>query len=103
MAVLLSFAIFFAIPKAAALTIPHRWNNIPVGQKRSTLYQYLGKPINADTNFILKYDEWEARRENGEYVLTVFYNNDTASNSYALIFNYHAGFFHKAYLLREEK
>jgi len=91
--------VFILVPKAAAITLPYRWGNIPLHQPRSMVRQYLGQP--ADTTAVLT-DKWTARRESGEYVLNVAYANDTIAASYKIYFNYHLGFFKKNFLLVEK-
>jgi len=88
--------VFVIIPRTAALTLPYRWGNIPLGQPRTLLRQYLGKPADTLTQNM---DAWVAKRENGEYLLNVTYNSDSSSTGYMLYFNYHLSFFHKQYLL----
>lgn len=97
---LLIAVIFFIIPKAAAISLPYKWNRIPVDQKREIVLQYLGKP---EKPSISAGDEWLATRENGAYVLTVFYNSDSVATNYKLIFNYKLGFFHKQYDLTKKQ
>ena len=96
--ILFAFAVFVIIPRAVALTLPYRWDNIPVGQKRFVVHQYLGEPIknnSSDTS-----EEWIAKRENGDYKLTVFYNpKNSVASHYKLVFDYHLSFFHKQYNL----
>lgn len=91
--------VFILVPKAAAITLPYRWGNIPMHQQRSLVRQYLGMP--ADTT-VAPTDKWTARRENGEYVLNVAYAADSTSASYTIHFNYHLGFFKKDFLLVEK-
>lgn len=91
------FVVYIAIPKAAALTLPYKWSNVPLAQKQIIVHQYLGKPTNA--NSITQEEQWVEMRENGEYVLTVFYK-DSVANNYSLIFYYHLSFFHKNYDLK---
>ncbi len=105
--VLFSFsAIYFFIPKAAALTLPYRWNHIPLGQPRSSVLQYLGKPASADKlQLTAKGDIWKAERNNGEYILKIQYNinTDTVAQNYTLDFRYKLGFFHKTYHLKSNQ
>lgn len=103
--VLLAFAIFVIVPEAVSITLPYRWDNIPVGQKRFVLHQYLGEPAKSTSSLAEKNnEEWIAKRENGEYVLTVFYNpKDSVATNYKLVFDYHLWFFHKQYDLSPKK
>lgn len=93
------FSVFFIVPKVVAITLPYRWDNLPIGQKQFVLHQYLGAPLKtASLSTGSTTEEWVAKRDNGEYVLTVFYNpKDSIATNYALVFNYHLGFFHKQY------
>jgi hypothetical protein len=96
--------VYFAIPKAASLTLPYKWNRIPLEQKQKYVHQYLGKPVDFDTSSSqLKADEWVATRENGKYVLTVYYDKDSVANNYTLLFNYQLGFFKKSYDLKPDE
>src|SRR3954447_15265839 len=90
--------IFYFIPKAAGIILPFKWDHIPLAQPRTTVLQYLGKPAN--TEFPM--DTWKAERENGEYILNIYYkkNTDTISESYTLNFIYKLGFFSKKYQLK---
>jgi hypothetical protein len=95
-----SLIIFYFIPKTAGIILPYRWDHIPVGQKRSTVLQYLGRP--ADSLGSVKADIWKTERDNGEYILNIDYkiNGDTIANSYTLDFTYKLGFFEKTYHLK---
>lgn len=97
--ILFCIVVFILVPKAAAITLPYRWGNIPLHQHRSLVRQYLGIPT--DTT-IANTDKWAARRENGAYILSVAYNGDTTATSYTIYFNYHLGFFKKSFLLVEK-
>lgn len=96
---LFCIVVFILVPKAAAITLPYRWGNIPLHQHRSLVRQYLGQP--SDTT-IAQTDKWTARRNNGEYLLSIAYAGDTTSASYTIYFNYHLGFFKKNFLLVEK-
>src|SRR3954451_1839379 len=92
--------VFYFIPKAAGIILPFKWDHIPLAQTRTTVFQYLGKPV--ITAFPL--DSWKADRENGEYLLHVHYkaDPDTIADSYTLDFVYKLGFFSKTYHLKSE-
>jgi len=91
---LVATVLFFVIPKAAAISLPYKWNHIPIDQKRVFVHQYLGKP---EKDNMSNGDEYTAGRTNGTYVLTIFYNKDSVATNYNLVFNYKLGFFHKQY------
>ncbi len=98
-AVICCVIVFVIIPKAAAITLPYRWDNIPLRQPRSIIIQYLGKPSDSLAGLT---DTWIAKRNQSDYELRLTYTTDTVSTSYKLYFNYHLGFFHKQYLLVEK-
>jgi hypothetical protein len=89
--------IFVLIPKAANLTLPYRWNRIPLGEKRDITHQFFGKP--ADT--APQSDTWKAERDNGYYLLHIDFDKDSVAQQYHLYFHYKLGFFNKEYLLNE--
>lgn len=91
-------ALYFIIPKAAALTLPFRWNSVPLEQKRALVLQYFGRPADSSVAFM---DKWVAQRDNGDYILTVHYTKDSVAEGYKLYFNYRLYFFHTQYLLQE--
>jgi hypothetical protein len=92
-------AVYFIIPKAASLTLPFRWNAVPVGQKQTIVRQYFGRPADTSVAFT---DKWIAARKNGEYILQVHYAADSLADGYKLLFNYRLYFFHKQYVLKEQ-
>lgn len=89
---------FYIIPKTAALNLPYRWNQVPLGQKRLMVERVLGKSAHGDSAF-MKGEEWVAYRTNGMYVLTVNYNQDTLATAYDISFLYKFGFLEKRYAL----
>lgn len=94
---------YFIIPKAAAINLPYRWEQIPLGQKRVIAERFLGKATHSDsTALLIKGEEWIAHRTNGNYCLTIYYNQDTIADAYRLTFDYQLGFLHKRYLLKAE-
>ena len=97
-----AFTFLVVIPKVAVITLPYKWNHIPLGQKRMVAWQYFGKPSDADTSFDMsKSDEWLAKRSNGEYLLTINYDKDTIVHNYKLVFHYKLGILHTTYHLQQ--
>lgn len=93
------FALFVAVPRAASVTLPYRWNGVPLGARREVLLQYLGQPVRGGGE--ATGDDWMARRSNGSYLMQVEYR-DSLSAHYRLLFNYRLGWIRKTYLLRED-
>jgi len=98
-AIIFIIMVYVAVPKMAALSLPFRWDRVPLDQPRTLVRQYYGRP--ADTTIALT-DEWIARRNNSEYMLRVTYDSSNTAASYKLYFNYHPWFFKKQYLLVEK-
>jgi hypothetical protein len=92
-------AVYFIIPKAAGLSLPFRWNSIPLQQKRELVLQYFGKPADSSEAYI---DQWVAQRDNGAYILKIHYDKDSLSDSYKLYYDYRLYFIHNQYLLKEK-
>jgi hypothetical protein len=74
------FAVFkFMVPKVAASFMPVKWQNIPLGQKRTVLLEYLGTPDSSISNN----DHWQQKiNEMKKYVLDVKYNEDSVAVVY---------------------
>ncbi len=95
---LLTFAFFVLVPKAAMLSVPYKWRSVPIGQKAFLIHQYFGEPNMADVDA----DKWIVRKDNGDYSLTVSYDKDSAVTAYSIEFAYHLWFVRKHYLLLPE-
>ncbi len=93
-------SVYFIIPKAAAITLPFRWNRVPLQQKRALVLQYFGTP--ADSSVRLT-DKWVAPRNNGTYVLKINYSNDSIAQGYRLYYDYKWYFLEKEYLLSQDE
>jgi hypothetical protein len=74
------FAVFKTIvPKAASAFMPVKWQNIPIGQKRNAVHEYLGAPSIRDSNK----DQWQQKiNDLKRYVLEVTYNKDSVAINY---------------------
>jgi hypothetical protein len=71
------------MPKAARAFIPVKWQNVPLGQNKKVMHEYLGEP---DT-VINGREYWEQHLSSmKKYVLDVAYRGDTASASYRVIY-----------------
>jgi len=92
-------AIYFIIPKAAAISPPFRWNQIPLDENRVLVHQYFGMPVDTSE---ASTDKWIATRDNGAYILKIHYTKDSIADSYKLYFDYKLYFIKKEYLLKEQ-
>jgi hypothetical protein len=71
------------MPKAAVTFLPAKWQNIPLGQKRLVVYQYLGKPDSIAGNNDLWYNKLN---ESKQYDLLVSYNADSIAAKYSVTY-----------------
>lgn len=66
------------VPKTAAAFMPVKWQNVPIGQKKNAVSEYLGLPVRKKGNSY----QWEQKiNDRKRYVLDVSYN-DTIAISY---------------------
>lgn len=71
------------MPKAAITFVPVKWQNIPLGEKRTVTYEYLGEPLLSESNK----DTWEHRLNNSKkYILNIEYNADSAVKFYRIVY-----------------
>ncbi len=63
------------VPKTAAAFMPVKWQNVPLGQKKSVVGEYLGIPVRKNGNSY----QWEQKiNDRKRYVLDVTYNDTIA-------------------------
>lgn len=86
--------VFVFMPIGARLNKPYRWKNIPFGQSRDLVHEYLGTP-----DSIGRRDIWFVSRGNGKYRLEVYYDALTRANGYRVFFNYNKDVFRNYYLI----
>lgn len=86
------------VPFAAKVNIPYRWQNIPLGQKRMVVHEYLGKPLAEG----VKGDEWNQRKNKNSIFLNISYNSDTTAKRYRIGFVYNYWFGKRTYILKRD-
>ncbi len=98
----LAYYFFFeiAVPFVAQTNIPIKWNNIPLGQNRIAVHEYLGKP--RIEYWDIKGDEWTKKAKRNTIFLNIGYNNDTIATRYRIGFIYRNWFGEKLYYLRRD-
>lgn len=68
------------MPKAATAFVPVKWQNIPLGQNRNIVWEYLGSPDSTSGAT----DWWQHRlNDSKKYWLTVYYH-DTVAKRYSI-------------------
>jgi len=102
--VLIGIAYWFVfelmIPFAAKANIPYRWQNIPLGQKRIVVHEYLGSPrINGAQ---LKGDQWSKDIKANKIFINVGYNSDTVASNCRIGFVYNYWFGKRIYYLKQD-
>jgi len=70
------------VPKTAEAFMPVKWQNIPIGQKKIAVSEYLGIPVRKNGNTY----QWEQKiNDRKRYVLDVTYN-DTIAIRYSVFY-----------------
>jgi hypothetical protein len=86
-------------PRAAAVFIPIKWQNIPLGESKTVVHNYLGEP---DT-VIAANDHWEHKlNANKKYLLDIMYSGDTLCVSYKLTYNLNIVGFQQSTVIRSD-
>jgi hypothetical protein len=71
------------MPKAAVTFLPAKWQNIPLGQKRITLHEYLDQPDSVSYST----DLWRHKLNNTkQYILNVGYGADSTAINYNITY-----------------
>lgn len=71
------------MPKAAKTFVPVKWQNIPLGQKRIVVHEYLGEP----DSMLHNKDLWKHKLNNNkQYQLTIGYNADSIARHYLIVY-----------------
>lgn len=66
------------VPKASIIFAPAKWQNIPLGEKRQIIYDYIGMPGQQAKDG----DTWEAHlKKNKKYILHISYKGDSTAVS----------------------
>ena len=87
------------VPKIATLTIPRKWNRIPLGQPKNTVHAFLSEP-NSSLNLIDPFvDYWAGGSKDKMYFLQIKYNLDTIATGYSIHYQLTNGFVSKNYLI----
>ena len=69
------------MPKAAEAFIPAKWRNIPLGQKRTVVYEYLGEPVKKGQVT----DGWDQHiNKSKKYVLLITFGQDSTAKKYGI-------------------
>ncbi len=98
------FTFELAIPFAAGTSIPPRWNNVPLGQKRSIVHEYLGDPVGGPQNssWDIKGDQWRQNVKENTVFLNISYDTDSTAKRYRIGFVYRTWFGERTYYLKRD-
>lgn len=92
------FIFSWLIPRAAMLTLPLKWRNIPLRQSKTIARAYFGEPAKKDSSAINISDQWNAGSIGKAYQLRIDYT-DTAVTGYSIHYLYSNGLIKKNYLI----
>ena len=92
------FFIFeWVVPKTASLTVPGKWNMLPLRQTKEIVHNYLGEPITQKN--AAGYDEWAGGSKGKMYFLKIYYVSDTIAAGYSIHYQYKNFLISKDYLV----
>ncbi len=93
------FVFNLVIPKAAIISIPYTWRNVPLMQDSATVHAYLGDPTQQSKNKEIS-ESWEKGIKSQKYQLNIQYSA-TSNLAIAYQINYHfkKWFIQKDYVL----
>ena len=90
------FVYDFMVPRTASLALPFKWRRIPLRQNKETVRAYFGEPQpSADPSR----DEWLNGVRDKQYVLNIYYINDTAAASFSIHYRFDKWFSSRDYLV----
>jgi hypothetical protein len=98
-----SFVYFFVIPKAAVVSIPHKWRNVGVGLKRSEYVFYIGRPDEDSTVAKTNSDIWIMREENYTFQLQLHYTADSIADNAKITYTFSNYLFRKAGTIQKDE
>lgn len=78
---------FWIIPASAKLTLPIKWKQIPLNQKRTVVTSYLGRSQGMSAASA-QFDTWIVRVNNYEYTLTIQYSRDSVASAYSIRYHF---------------
>lgn len=93
-----AFLFDFIVPKTALLSIPRKWQMIPLNQSKEIVYNYLGEPNHQTNAKGSIHDEWKNGSKGKMYSLHMYYQ-DTLVVGYSIRYEYENWLFVKKYLL----
>lgn len=96
---LYAFLFNWVVPKTASLTIPRKWQMIPLRETKNIVQDYLGEPVSREKTFDSNREEWVNGSKGKMYYLHVYYSMDTIAISYTIHYEYKNWLLARSYLL----
>jgi hypothetical protein len=102
--VLLMGALYFflfnwVVPKAASLTVPGRWNRLPIKQPKSIVHDYLGQPTVFPLTGDTAWEGWTGGSKGKSYLLKIYYVTDSIAGAYSIHYQYRNPIVSRDYLI----
>ncbi|MCW3088343.1 MAG: hypothetical protein JWQ78_1729 [Sediminibacterium sp.] len=87
----------WVVPKMAAVTVPHKWNRVPLQQSREIAHGYFGEPSLANKDSTI--EQWADGSKGKMYFLRIYYAPDTTAMAFSIHYRFHNALASKDYLL----
>jgi hypothetical protein len=81
-----AFLFGWVVPKTASLTVPRRWNNLPLRQPRTLVRDYLGEPSVPTKDSMI--DQWADGSRGKMYFLRIYYAMDSVAVTFSIHYQY---------------
>ena len=94
-----AFLFDWVVPKTASLTIPRKWQMMPLRETKNIVHDYLGEPVSATETFDSTREEWTNGSKGKMYYLHVYYSMDTIAITYTIHYAYKNWLLTRSYLL----
>ena len=83
-----AFLFGWVVPKTASLSVPRKWNMIPLGQSKNIVHGYLGEPAVVNELKYPRYEQWVNGSKRKLYLLRIYYASDTLAEAYTIHYQY---------------
>ena len=94
-----AFLFGWLVPKTAFLTIPRKWQMIPLRQTKEIVHDYLGEPGAEKNPHNSTGEEWANGNKRKMYFLRIYYVSDTMAVSYSIHYQYKNWLVSRRYLI----
>jgi len=94
-----AFLFGWVVPKTASITIPRKWQMIPLRQTKDIVHDYLGEPLPGKTSPDSAGEVWANGSKGKMYYLRIYYISDTIAVGYTIHYQYKNWLMSRSYLI----